>query len=131
MKTVGTLLLSVAVTLTACDDDRVTVLFACDDIGGPTAGIAIRPVDARTGALITNVPISVTVRDGSYTESLTRTLQNDQLLIGAAYNRIGTYRVDITAPGFQPFTRTGLRVQHNGCAVVTVLVTAELQRTAP
>ena len=46
-----------------------------------------------------------------------------------AYDRAGLYRVDVQADGYKPWSRLGIRVDHDQCGFVeTVAVTALLQR---
>jgi hypothetical protein len=73
---------------------------------------------------------SLVVREGSFEDSIAvpnaRPDLND-LVVGAAAERTGTYQVTVSKPGYATWVQTGIRVTRNVCHVNTVSLTALLQ----
>jgi hypothetical protein len=112
-------------SLGACDllDPEV-----CTDIA--IAGIGVVVVDSVSGAPIT-VPFKVAARDGAYTDSVLVTPSEESASAGPyalAFERTGTYRVEVTADDYQPWSRTGVTVRDDGCHVHTEVVDARLRQ---
>lgn len=87
------------------------------------ASVWVRALDARTGQQLSyelRWRSVLIVRDGDYadTTSLTR---------GAAYERPGTYDVVLRVPGYQEWTRNGVRAPQRLCAVRQARIWAELK----
>jgi hypothetical protein len=112
--------------LAACSNYGTDVV--CLDYAA--AGLNVTAVDSITGTTVTSVPITVVAREGSYTETETRTLPvtTPPTSIGMVWERAGTYTVEVTAPGYAPWTRSGVLVAEDECHVIGVLVAAKLQR---
>ncbi len=82
-------------------------------------GIVVEPYNARTGAPVGNDAV-LTVHDGSYTESA-------PVVVGAAWDRPGTYSVSVRTHGYQEWTRNNIRVRQRGCQVKTIVLRARLE----
>lgn len=84
-------------------------------------GLRVAVVDSVTGDTIPEA--TVVAEEGAYQETLN--------LYGGvahgAYERAGTYRVDVTAAGYEPWSREGVQVTEDECHVRTVDITARLQ----
>ena len=87
-------------------------------------GISIEIVDA-----IDRTPradsATLTLRDGSYVESTTR---SDGLTMLGAGERPGTYIATVAHPRYHTWVRTDVVVTSDGCHVQTVSLIAELER---
>ena len=93
----------------------------------PQPGIVVTVTDARdesaAGAWVTGV-----VRDGTYADSL-RAFENDpaqQRTLTAAYDRPGTYTIELRRPGYYPWVRSGVRVVRGVCHVEKTQIMAAL-----
>ncbi len=115
------LLLTAAALLSACDTTG-----ACDL--SVHAGIVVEIRDAATDA-----PLAATargaVRDGAYVDSLKPAgIENFTLARrAAAYERPGTYEVEVVHPGYATWQRIGVVVRPGGCHVQTAMLRALLQ----
>jgi hypothetical protein len=73
---------------------------------------------------------SLVVREGSFKDSVAapnaRPDLND-LVLGAAGERAGTYQVTVSKPGYATWMQSNVRVTKNECHVNTVKLTALLQ----
>ena len=94
---------------------------ACDLVQKP--GIALTIVDAVTGNLVEG-EVTVIVTDGSYTETVSR----QGGIVGVAYERPGTYRIEVQGPGYIPWVATNITVTEGDCHVEPVELTAELEK---
>jgi hypothetical protein len=110
------LLLAFVVAANAC---------GCDAIRVP--GINVTVVDKATGNPLAG-EVTVTATEGSYTETINpAAVPAGPRLASLAYERPGTYRVEVQAPGYVTWVATNVRVTHDGCHVETVMLTAELE----
>jgi hypothetical protein len=90
-------------------------------------GISVTVVDKATGISFAG-DVTVVATEGSYTETVhPPPLPAGPRLASLAYERPGTYRVEVQAPGYVTWVATNVRVTHDGCHVETVLLTAELE----
>lgn len=112
------LLVTLAVTANGCGK-------ACDAI--LKAGIVLTIVDGATGDPI--VEATVIATEGSYSETVN--LPSNPPAPGhavLAFERPGTYRVEVQAPGYLPWVMQGVRVSRDACHVETVALTARLTK---
>lgn len=97
----------------------------CDAILLP--GLNITVVDGATGTPFAG-DVTVIATEGSYTETINPpALPAGPRLASLAYERPGTYRIEVQAPGYVTWVATNVRVTHDGCHVETVELTAELE----
>lgn len=92
-------------------------------------GLAVYVKDPLTSAGVAS-GASLVVREGSYKDSIAAPsgrpdLDNSSLF--AAAERIGTYEVSVTKPGYVAWAQSNVRVTANECHVNTVTLTALLQ----
>lgn len=121
-----------AVTLAACSDS--TRKPVCALSAATTSPVAIYPairVEVRgsiTGARITSGSYGA-VHDGAYVDSLRPFYYIGDTLVelGAAYNRAGTYDVEVIHPGYAAWSTSGVQVTANFCDIgESILLTARL-----
>ena len=106
----------VATGLSGCD---IVDPVACTDEF--VLGLHVEAVDSLDGDPVTQGLAGFALQ-GDYAEEM-EGFENQ--LFGAG-ERPGTYAVLVTAPGFRPWVRTGVRVQEGRCHVVPVKLTARL-----
>jgi hypothetical protein len=87
------------------------------------AGITVTVRDAETQAGIAALARGA-VSDGAYVDSLRA--NGSATTMSAAYERAGTYTVDVRATGYQGFTTTGIKVTKDQCHVIPQTVTVNL-----
>jgi hypothetical protein len=111
----------------------LAVLGGCNGItctDRPFPALTVAPVDSATGAPV-DVHIEVIATDGSFADTA-RTLYSEPDHLRRAwlaYERPGTYDVTVTAEGYVPWERSGVRVVSNTCGQPeTVDLIAQLQR---
>ncbi|MDQ6717850.1 MAG: carboxypeptidase-like regulatory domain-containing protein [Gemmatimonadota bacterium] len=117
------------------------VLSACRQASGPpdcsdpprisefAINVAVR--DSLTG-LPAARGTTVIARDGAYSDSVTIPAAGfDQLLIGLAFNRIGTYSVTARKDGYVDWVKTGVQVTTGLCGIDGQLITARLRPAPP
>jgi hypothetical protein len=106
------------VALTGCE---LLDAKACTDISIP--GIRVTVLDSLTGNPLNTGDVHVVVQDGTYADS-TRATE-----AWLAYDRTGTYTVQVIAPGYRLWQRSNIRVrkEESGCHVETVDLLARLQ----
>jgi len=98
---------------------------ACDAV--LKAGIVLTIVDGATGNPIEEATVIAT--EGSYSETVN--LPSSPPAPGhavLAFERPGTYRVEVQAPGYLPWVMSSVRVSRDDCHVQTVELTARLTR---
>jgi len=104
----------------------------CLTYAAPAVTVDVR--DRRDGAPL-SAPIRVVVRDGAYADTAAAfplgsspSSQPAATLAGLALERPGTYVVEVTAPGYAPWRRAGVRVGRttDGCHVDGVMLRADL-----
>ena len=105
------------------------LLSACDIVDGDCTadfrfGLVVQVRDA-----VTNDPAGqgtiVTARDGSYFEIL-ELFPLDDLTFRGAGERPGVYLIQATKEGYTPWSRTGVRVEDEGCHVKATEVDVRL-----
>lgn len=80
--------------------------------------------DERTGAAIANA--TGTMTEGSFREEMS----GGHTLYGGL-ERPGTYDVEVRAPGYIPWLKKGVKVEDDGCHVVTAELDAGMVRLTP
>jgi hypothetical protein len=115
----ATLALMALFTLGACSSSP-TAPIVCD--ASARAGITVTIKDAET-----LVPLAANargvVRDGAYVDSLVLVAPDTR---AAAFERAGTYSVEVRLTGYQNFNTSGVRVTAGTCHVNAVVVPALL-----
>jgi hypothetical protein len=107
----------VLLALTGCKD-----FFGCDHIA--KWGIVAKVVDATTALGVTGA-VAV-ARDGAFVDTLLALSPPASATHAGATERSGRYRLDVIAPGYQLWSREGIRVREDGCHVETVRLTVSL-----
>jgi hypothetical protein len=94
--------------------------------------VRVKIVDAATGGLVEAPSVTVTVTDGPYTDTVTLSVPPvGALFVYLAFERTGTYRVEVNAPGYSPWVEAEVRaVDRDECHVKTVDLTARLEKAA-
>ena len=97
-------------------------------------GIVVEIRDAQSGAPLAGLARGA-ARDGAYLDSLKSGAFSDPSdPVGsmssrqAAYERPGRYTVEVQRAGYEPWTRTGVRVRRGVCHVETQRLRANLVR---
>jgi hypothetical protein len=110
----------------------VLVAGSCDVWGedncdtGLAPGIEILVVDSVTGEALPDEAIRVVATADTFAEASGRTYGGWAQLV---HERADTYRVAVTAEGYEPWTVDGVVVLDEGpCHVTTVIDTARLRR---
>ena len=99
---------------------------ACDLALKP--GIFLTIVDGATGNPIEG-EVTVIATEGSYSETVSPPAFPPAPRTAAlAFERSGTYRVEVQAAGYLPWVMSGVRVSRGDCSVETVALTARLTR---
>lgn len=96
---------------------------------GIEPAIRVTVVDSASGVVIAGLARGA-VHDGAFVDSLRPGGADGQGTVTelvAADERPGTYRVDVVAPGYRSWSRTGVRVPEGSCHVQTAELTARLQ----
>lgn len=103
--------------------------FACDSLGAYAVNVEVQ--DSATGASIVR-GATLVVRDGAYADSM-RMESDMPPVLAAAAERPGIYEVLVRRPGYQTWTREGVRVRRGGrCnALQPVRLVAKLSPATP
>lgn len=117
------MLLLFAFSLAGCKASNNTDPIVCTTEA--RAGITVVVRDADTQAGIAALARG-SVTDGAYVDSLRAV--GSTTTMSAAYERAGTYVVDVRATGYQGFTATGIVVTKDQCHVIGQTVTVNLQK---
>jgi hypothetical protein len=123
---------ALALTAIACDSGS-----SQPTTGGPscldtlqTAGIVVDIRDARTSDPAA-LGATGTVEDGAYMENLVpfgTAAPGVLLSLAGAFNRAGTYDVQVHKSGYLDWSAPGVRVLEGACGVIPVPLTANLTR---
>ena len=99
----------------------------CDDYAAP--GIVVNVRDAVTGQGLTQ-PLVAVAQEGAYVDTLGVVMS--YVRYAGAYERVGTYRVEVHGEGYQLWERTSIRVQmEDKCHVRPVVLDVRLTPTSP
>ena len=83
---------------------------------------------ATAGSIDTDSVLAIAV-EGAYADTVGGNPPDDRIpKLGLAYERAGTYRVEVKARGYEDWSRSGIRVLAEGCHVRTTEVIALLRR---
>jgi hypothetical protein len=114
----------------------LSILALCAGCIGPFApcsgvgnfGVLVTVVDSATGKPPSSRPTLIITEGATYADTALGTT-NSPILIPAALERPGTYSLTVTADGYRPWTRDGVRVREGGRCddIQTVRLTARLQ----
>ena len=111
------------------------VVTACD-LTGPVcttevvSGLDVRVVDTNSRESIAHMPGMVIATGGEFADTV---MLPDSYggyaspLAQLAWERSGTYTVEVFMSGYAPWTREGIRVEGGECHVRKVSITAEVQ----
>jgi hypothetical protein len=113
---------------------RVTLLVSavgtvCTEEARP--GLMVGLIDAVTGESTGFTEVSVVAVEGDHRDSVYQSAYPASPYNGPlplAYERRGTYQVIVRASGYAPWTRSGVVVDGDVCHVITVPLTARLNR---
>lgn len=115
-------LLPLLVLVAGCDSDDSIICTT-----EARFGVNLSVKDATTGQLIPEGVRGV-LKDGSYLDTLQvfTDIEGRIFSLAGAVERPGTYRIDLTAPGYQPWTRSDVRVPEGRCHVEPVSLQADM-----
>ncbi|MBK6495088.1 MAG: carboxypeptidase regulatory-like domain-containing protein [Gemmatimonadetes bacterium] len=119
------LLLPLCMLVAGCDGDESIICTT-----EARFGVNLSVKDATTGQLIPE-GVRGALRDGAYLDSLHvfTDIEGRIYSLAGAVERPGTYRVDLVATGYQPWTRSDVRVEDGRCHVTPVSLVAEMVPT--
>lgn len=83
--------------------------------------LAVVVVDSITGAGLAGTAL-VLAREGGVTD----TLAGSDSVVSGVFERAGTYRVEVSSPGYRPWSREGVLATGDECHVQTVRLRALL-----
>lgn len=109
--------------------DSALVSVVCTTEIRPAVSLTV--MDSLTGLGGPMSALTITIRDGVARDSVfvsTLAAGIAPFSLGLAYERKGTYQLDVTAAGYAPWSRAGVSVTGDLCHVTTVVVTARLVR---
>jgi hypothetical protein len=117
------LLLLLLATLAGCNASTNTAPVVCTTQAVAGVNVVVRDADTQAG--IASLARGA-VTDGAYVDSLRA--NGSQTTMSAAYERTGTYVVEVRATGYQGFITTGVTVTKDQCHVIPQTVTVNLQK---
>jgi len=85
--------------------------------------LAVVVLDSATGAGLAQVAVAV-AREGVFAD----TLHGTDSIVSGVHERAGTYRVELSAPGYLDWSRDGVKVERDACHVITARLRALLVR---
>jgi hypothetical protein len=94
------------------------------------AGLSVSVTDSLLGPVVFT-GLSVVVYEGAYRDSILQATYPGAPFegpLGFAYERAGTYGIEIRADGYASWNRAGVVVERDECHVITVPVTARMTR---
>lgn len=120
--TTAAAMVTVVMALAACEWVGVT---GCETYAAPA--LRIRIMDARTKTSAA-AGTTVTVKDGDFTEVqvMPSDPQNNDEIMGFAFERAGVYTITVEKAGYRTATMSGVRVSEGECHVDTRVVTMSL-----
>ena len=114
----------------ACSGDTTSIVCTTE----ARAAISLTIQDSVTAARFPFSSVLVVASDGTYRDSsrvATIDATNASFGVGLAYERAGTYAIDVTASGYAPWRMSGIVVTKadNGCHVQGQSIVARLKKT--
>ena len=88
-------------------------------------GIQISVIDSVTSENISCLA-TITITDGSYTETLSSDNCSTVGVLEGAYERPGTYQIEVTAPNYISSSMVDIEVTEDECHVITELLEISL-----
>jgi len=85
--------------------------------------LAVVVLDSATGAGLAQAAVAI-ARQGDFAD----TLRGTDSIVSGAHERAGTYRVELSAPGYLDWSRDGVKVERDVCHVQTARLRALLVR---
>ena len=85
--------------------------------------LAVVVLDSATGAGLAQAAVAI-AREGDFAD----TLRGADSVVSGAHERAGTYRVELSAPGYLDWSRDGVKVSRDACHVQTARLRALLVR---
>lgn len=106
-------------------------LAACDTFGvvctsDRRPGIAVMVLDSSTSAPVVSDSVLVIASEGMYADTARPISDTAEAFL--AYERAGTYNVQVKANGYQPWESTNIQVSEDACHVERVSLVARLQQ---
>ncbi len=110
------IVVSMIVIFWACntDDDKTEDPVFCTLEARP--GIEVRVKDASDEMFLVE-GVEIVITDGDYKETLTSFSDNNTFF--GAYERTGTYSIEVSKNGYQTYTSTAVKVDKDICHVIT------------
>ena len=110
--------------LTGCSKKPVTEeQVMCTMEARPALAVVV--LDSASGAGLAQVAVAV-AREGVFAD----TLRGTDSIVSGVHERAGTYRVELSAPGYVDWSRDGVTVERDACHVQTARLRALLVRQA-
>jgi len=85
--------------------------------------LAVVVLDSASGAGLAQIAVGV-AREGIFAD----TLRGTDSIVSGAHERAGTYRVELSAPGYLDWSRDAVKVERDACHVQTARLRALLVR---
>jgi hypothetical protein len=111
----------VILSLAGCSKKPVEEQVMCTMEARPALAIVV--IDSSSGAGLAAATVAI-VREGAFAD----TLRGTDSLVSGVHERAGTYRVEVSAPGYLEWSRDGITVDRDQCHVQTVRLRALLVR---
>lgn len=111
-------LLLLSLSLTGCSKPTEEQVM-CTMEARPALAIVV--VDSLSGAGLAASAVAI-AREGAFAE----TLRGADSLVSGVHERAGTYRVELSAPGYVDWSRDGVTAARDQCHVQTVQLRAAL-----
>lgn len=122
---IGKLLCCVApFVLPACEIFDPAV---CTTEAAPAVSVTV--LDSATNGPLPPIALTVSAATSSFADTVSHDQALPGLVTGLAHERAGTYRVGVVAPGYRPWSVSGVKVTRGECGVRTAPIVAKLQRS--
>ena len=112
--------LAMAAVLAACNTLTSDVICTAE----ARAGLTVSPVDSITSAPVTS-SLQVVAKEGAYADTAKVLIGTS---VGLAWERAGTYTVEVSAPGYMLWSKSNVVVTKGICHVDGVAITAKLRK---
>lgn len=111
----------VGLALAACSKKPADEQVMCTMEARPALAVVV--VDSVSGAGLAATTVAI-AREGTFAD----TLRGADSVVSGVFERAGTYRVELSSPGYRNWTREGISVGRDQCHVQTVQLRAPLVR---